>query len=195
MSQPILSFDEGAGRKLAEMREAGRFTDSALRVSVQEEGAAFHYQIEVVEEDAREAGDAIVECEGIAVYVDPGSAPRLRGATLRYVDDLSGSGFKFDNPNRPRLLENPIAARVQQVLDEQINPGVASHGGRVSLVDVQESRVWIRFGGGCQGCGQADVTLKEGVVGALRQAVPEIAEVLDATDHAAGEQPYFPSAR
>ncbi len=67
MSQPILSFDEGAGRKLAEMREAGRFTDSALRVSVQEEGAAFHYQIEVVGQDARQAGDAVVDCEGIAV--------------------------------------------------------------------------------------------------------------------------------
>ena len=195
MSQPILSFDEAAGRKLAEMRESGRFTDSALRVSVQEEGAAFHYQIEVVQEDAREDGDAIVDCDGIALYVDPESVPRLRGAPLRYVDDLSGSGFKFDNPNRPRLLENPIAARVQQVLDEQINPGVAAHGGRVSLIDVQERRVWIRFGGGCQGCGMADVTLKEGVVGALQQAVPEITEVLDATDHAAGEQPYFPSAR
>ncbi len=194
MSQPILSFDEGAGRKLAEMREAGRFADSALRVSVQEEGAAFHYQIEVVKEDERGEGDAIVDCNGIAFYVDAESAPRLQGATLRYVDDLGGSGFKFDNPNRPRLLENPIAARVQQVLDEQIKPGVASHGGRVSLVDVQESRVWIRFGSGCQGCGMADVTLKEGVVGALRQAVPEIAEVLDATDHAAGEQPYYPPA-
>ena len=195
MDQPILSFDEGAGRKLAEMREAGRFTDSALRVSVQEEGAAFHYEIEVVKQEAREEGDAVVDCDGIAFYVDPDSVPRLKGATLRYVDDLDGSGFKFDNPNRPRLLENPIAARVQQVLDEQINPGVAAHGGRVSLVDVQERRVSIRFGGGCQGCGMADVTLKEGVVGALRQAVPEIAEVLDVTDHAAGEQPYLPPAR
>ena len=194
MDQPILSFDDGAGRKLAEMREAGRFTDSALRVSVQEEGAAFHYQIEVVKEDAREASDAVVDCDGVAFYVDSQSAPRLQGATLRYVDDLEGSGFKFDNPNRPRLLENPLAARVQQILDERINPGVAAHGGRVSLVDVRESRVWIRFGGGCQGCGMADVTLKEGVVGALREAVPEIAEVLDATDHAAGEQPYYPPA-
>jgi len=191
MSQAILSFDAGAIRKLCEMRDAGRFEDSALRVSVDEEGAAFHYQIEVVAADARSDDDELALCEGIPFYVDRQSAPRLRGATLGYVDGLSGAGFKFDNPNRPRLLDDPVAARVQQVLDEEINPGVAAHGGRVSLVGVEEGRVLIRFGGGCQGCGMADVTLKEGVVAALKRAVPEIGEVLDATDHAAGENPYF----
>ena len=191
MSDPILQFDDHAIRKLAEMREAGRFDGSALRVSVEEEGASFHYQIEVVQEDSRDESDAVVDCEDVAFYVDPASAPLLRGATLRYVDDLGGSGFKFENPNRPKLLENPLARRVQQVLDDEINPGVAAHGGRVTLVDVQEGRVYVRFGGGCQGCGMADVTLKEGVTGSLQRAVPEIAEVLDATDHEAGTDPYF----
>ncbi len=90
-----------------------------------------------------------------------------------------------------KLLANPLAARVQQVLDDEINPGVASHGGRVSLVKVDEARVFIRFGGGCQGCGMVDVTLRDGVIGTLQRAVPEISEVLDTTDHEAGDNPYY----
>ena len=191
MSDPILRFDEGATHKLTEMRDANRFDGSALRVSVEEEGATFHYQIEVVREDTGQESDLVAACQGVRFFVDPGSAEKLRGATLQYVDDLGGGGFRFENPNRPALLGNPLAARVQQVLDDEINPGVASHGGRVVLVDVEDQNVFIRFGGGCQGCGMANVTLKEGVMGSLRRAIPEIAEVLDTTDHAAGTDPYF----
>lgn len=191
MSDPVLRFDEGATRKLDEMREAGRFEGSALRISVDEEGAAFRYQIEVVDRESGAEGDEVLDCNGLGVYVDPASAERLRGATVEYVDRLEGAGFRFENPNRPALLENPLAAKVQEVLDREINPGVAAHGGRVSLEGVDGSRVTVRFGGGCQGCGQADVTLKEGVVAAIRRQVPEVSEVLDATDHAAGENPYY----
>jgi Fe/S biogenesis protein NfuA len=191
MSDPVLRFDEGATRKLTEMREAGRFDGSALRISVDEEGAAFHYQIEVVDQGTDSEGDEVLDCEGIGVLVDPVSAGRLRGATLEYVDRLEGAGFRFDNPNKPALLDNPLAAKVQEILDREINPGVAAHGGRVSLVAVEDTRVTVRFGGGCQGCGQADVTLKEGVVATIQRQVPEVSEVLDATDHAAGESPYY----
>ena len=191
MSEPVLRFDDGATQKLDEMREAGRFDGTELRISVDEEGAAFHYQIEVVDQDTRGEGDAVLDCNGIAVLVDPVSAGRLRGATLEYVDRLEGGGFRFDNPNKPALLANPLAARVQEILDQEINPGVAAHGGRVSLTAVEDTRVYVRFGGGCQGCGQADVTLKEGVVATIQRQIPEITEVLDATDHEAGETPYY----
>jgi Fe/S biogenesis protein NfuA len=185
MSDPVLSIDEAAQRKLAEMRDAGRFQSSALRVTVDEEGASFLYQIQIVDQGERTDDDVVVPCDGIPLYVDGASASRLRGAQLQYVDSLSGGGFRFENPNQPRLLQNPLAARVQRVLDDEINPGVAAHGGRVALVDVQEDRAFIRFGGGCQGCGMADVTLRDGVVGAIKRGVPEIREVLDATDHTA----------
>jgi Fe/S biogenesis protein NfuA len=89
------------------------------------------------------------------------------------------------------LLADPLAVRVQTILDEEINPGVAAHGGRVALMDVKGGRVFIKFGGGCQGCGQADVTLKDGVVATLTRQLPEIREVVDATDHTAGENPYY----
>ncbi|MDP7570655.1 MAG: NifU family protein, partial [Myxococcota bacterium] len=108
----------------------------------------------------------------------------------RYVESMSGGGFRFENPNKPSLLDDPLAVRVQQVLDDEINPGVAAHGGRVALMNVENHRVFIRFGGGCQGCGQADVTLKDGVVATLTSRIPEIAEVIDTTDHSAGENPY-----
>lgn len=191
MAEPLLRFDEVATSKLVEMREAGRFQGSGLRVTVTEDGAAFLYQIEVVDDDTRTDADEVVDCEGISVYVDPASAALLRGAELQYVDSLSGGGFRFENPNRPELLANPLAARVQQVLDDEINPGVASHGGRVSLVNVEDARVFIRFGGGCQGCGMVDVTLRDGVIGTLQRAVPEISEVLDTTDHESGDNPYY----
>ena len=191
MGDPILRFDEGAISKLVEMRDSGRFQGSGLRVVVEEEGAAFLYQIEIVDLETRTDADEVVACEGIPVFVDLSSAPRLRGAELQYVDELSGGGFKFDNPNRPRLLDNPLAARVQRVLDDEINPGVAAHGGRVSLVNVEDERVYIRFGGGCQGCGMVDVTLRDGVIGTLQRSVPEISEVLDTTDHGSGDNPYY----
>ena len=191
MAEPLLRFDEVATSKLVEMRDAGRFQGSGLRVSVTEDGAAFLYQIEVVDEDTRTDADEGVDCEGVSVYVDPSSAALLRGAELQYVDSLSGGGFKFENPNRPALLATPLAARVQQVLDDEINPGVASHGGRVSLVKVEDDRVFIRFGGGCQGCGMVDVTLRDGVIGTLQRSVPEISEVLDTTDHESGDNPYY----
>ena len=192
MDAPLLALDPAAGRKLAEMRAAGRFDGSALRVSASERGAAFHYALELVDAEGRAVGDVVVEAAGIRLYVDAASAPLLRGATLQYVESLSGGGFRFENPNRPRLLDLPLAERVQRILDEQINPGIAAHGGRVTLIDVQGDRVVVEFGGGCQGCGMADVTLREGVTATLRQALPEISAVVDATDHEAGESPYHP---
>lgn len=192
MERLPFALDEAAGRKLAEMRAAGRFDGSALRVSVREHGATFRYALELVDADSRDAADVVVEAAGISFYVDAESLPRLRGATLEYVETLSGGGFRFDNPNRPALLALPLAAEVQRVLDEEINPGIAAHGGRVALLDVRGGRVVVEFGGGCQGCGMADVTLREGVAAALRRALPEIREVVDATDHEAGESPYHP---
>ena len=189
---PLLALDAGAERKLSEMREAGRFDASALRVSVRERGASFRYSLEVVDASARAEDDAAFEAVGVRFHVDGASQPLLRGATLQYVEDLTGGGFRFENPNRPRLLDVPLAGQVQRLLDEEINPGVAAHGGRVTLVDVAGGRVVVEFGGGCQGCGMANLTLREGVTATLRRALPEISEVVDATDHEAGETPYHP---
>lgn len=94
-------------------------------------------------------------------------------------------------PEGDRLPSEQVRMRVQQVLDDMINPGVAAHGGFVELLDVQDDNVYIRMGGGCQGCGAADVTLKMGIERLIRDNVPQVREILDTTDHGSGQNPYY----
>ncbi len=88
-------------------------------------------------------------------------------------------------------LETPDGIAVRQVLEEKINPAIASHGGRIALVDVKDDTVYLRLEGGCQGCGMANVTLKQGVEVEIKRTVPSITNVLDVTDHAGGGNPYY----
>lgn len=94
-------------------------------------------------------------------------------------------------PEGERLSSDIVRTKVQQVLDDMINPGVASHGGFVELLDVQGDNIFIRMGGGCQGCGAADVTLKMGIERLIREHVPQVREILDTTDHGSGMNPYY----
>jgi Fe-S cluster biogenesis protein NfuA len=91
--------------------------------------------------------------------------------------------------------DDALYERVADVFEQQVNPMVARHGGRVELIDVQEGTVMLRMSGGCQGCGMADVTLRQGIEGVLARFVPEIKGVVDITDHSAGTSPYFQSAK
>ena len=94
-------------------------------------------------------------------------------------------------PEGELLAASALREKVQQILDDQINPGVASHGGFVELLDVQEDNIYIRMGGGCQGCGAADVTLKMGIERLIRDQVPQVREIFDTTDHASGQNPFY----
>lgn len=88
-----------------------------------------------------------------------------------------------------------IKKRVQEILNNEINPAVAAHGGWIELIDVKRNEVFIRMGGGCAGCGMADVTLKQGVEKTIREAIPEVGAIMDTTDHAAGRNPYYSPAK
>ncbi len=119
-----------------------------------------------------------------------------------YVPDLEGISFLNSKPSAEDNvaagkagLNSPQAEAIQRLLDEQVNPTVASHGGHISLIDVADNRAYILLGGGCQGCGMADVTLKQGVEVAIMEAVPSIVEVIDTTDHAGGNNPYYQGAK
>ncbi len=191
MTEPTLTVTDAAAEKIRAAKTSEGRDNVALRVMAREDGAKFRYELKLVDADSKEADDSVIHLEGIDIFLDRESAPRLDRATLDYVEDISGSGLKFENPNQTTLGRHPLAGRVQAVLDERINPGLAAHGGVVSLVDIQEARVVLSFGGGCQGCGMADLTMKEGVSAQLKQQIPEISEVVDATDHAAGENPYY----
>jgi NFU1 iron-sulfur cluster scaffold homolog, mitochondrial len=91
--------------------------------------------------------------------------------------------------------DDALYVRVAALFDEQVNPMVARHGGRVELIDVQDAVVMLRMGGGCQGCGMADVTLRQGIEGMLAQHVPEVRGIVDITDHAQGANPYFQASK
>ncbi len=186
----MLTITELAKKQVAEAMKSEERDDLALRISITgRSGGGFRYQMDLVGVDETRPGDEVIELDVFNVYVDAESAPDLTGATVDFVTRLSESGFKFDNPNSP--WGDSVAADVQRVLDDQINPQIAAHGGFVTLIDVKEETAFITMGGGCQGCGMADVTLKEGVEQAIIEAVPAINRVLDATDHAAGTNPYY----
>ena len=93
------------------------------------------------------------------------------------------------------LEQEEIKQRVQKILDEMINPAVAGHGGVVDLLDVKENVVYLRLGGGCQGCGMVNVTLKQGIEATLKEEIPQVAGVIDQTDHAGGTNPYYQPAK
>jgi Fe/S biogenesis protein NfuA len=88
-------------------------------------------------------------------------------------------------------MSEELKTRVQELIETMINPAVAGHGGFVELIDVQDNRVYLQMGGGCQGCGAADITLKSGIERLIKEEIPEVTEVLDTTDHASGQNPYY----
>jgi len=137
---------------------------------------------------------------GLTVIVPDASVGQLRGSTLD-VPSLPGQGgLVIRNPNRPnplgdmgRLeLTGGIGEKVQQLLDMAVNPALASHGGFASLVEVHDDdSVVVTMGGGCQGCAMSQATLSDGIKRAIMEAIPEVSDVVDVTDHEAGENPYF----
>jgi len=191
----IVIVTDAAREKIREIMEMQNITGrGAIRVAIAGRGpAGFNYQMSL-EEDAQPAEGEVVQDEGeFKILLDGASLEKLRGASVDFVGQLVGGGFKIDNPNS--VWDDPLAAEIQALIDSQINPGVASHGGYVELLDVKDSRVFVRMGGGCQGCGMASVTLKQGVEVLIKQQFPQIEAVVDTTDHAGGENPYYQPAK
>jgi Fe/S biogenesis protein NfuA len=188
----MFQITEAALVKLHEMMEANNAQDSALRVAIQGRGPqGFMYMIGFVDEDNQTEGDTVVNLDGLKVFIDPDTLPNIKGSKMDYIESPFQNGFNIDNPNP--LWKDPLAMKVQKVLDEQVNPSVASHGGFVSLVEVKGDVAYVAMGGGCQGCGLARVTLSQGVDVMIKKAVPEIVEIVDVTDHAVGKNPFYKS--
>ena len=162
----------------------------ALRLGVDGRGAGgFRYRLGFAAPEERRPDDTVVEAGGFEMWIDPASVPQLGGASIDYVETLHESGFKIDNPNP--AWTDPTAAAIQRLLDAEINPAIAMHGGYVELLDVKEGVAYVSMGGGCRGCGMADVTLRQGVEVRIRESVPAIHSVVDTTDHAGGTNPYY----
>lgn len=188
----MISFTDAAGAKVREYMGMTEGTTLGVRVVAHRQGRArFGYELSLVTEGDDFPTDVRVDQNGFTVFVDPASAELLTGATVDFRSDLSGAGFTFDNPNTKVAWDDPVAQRVQDVLEEKVMPAIAGHGGWVDLVKVEGDAAIIEMGGGCQGCGMSNVTLKQGIEAAILEHVPEIKRVLDATDHDSGASPYY----
>ncbi|HEY43166.1 MAG TPA: iron-sulfur cluster assembly accessory protein [Anaerolineae bacterium] len=190
----MITITDTAKEKILAAMEAKDVKGMALRLAIVGRGPmGFRYSMAFVPSTEKKPEDVVSNFGELQVFIDPESAPNLEGATMDYLEDNFQQGFKIDNPNP--LWTDPIAQAVQEVIDTQINPGIAMHRGFVTLLDVKNGVAYITFGGGCQGCGMVDVTLKQGVEVMIREAIPEIDQVLDTTDHAGGNNPYYQPGR
>lgn len=147
-------------------------------------------------EPADLAGDELtIRCDGFDLHVERDSVPWMEGATMDFEPTHAGGLLNVRAPRIKGEIPGPeagLAERVRYVLEADVNPRLAAHSGRVTLVAVDaDASVVLQFGGSCHGCGMADVTLKQGVEKTLRERIPEITAVRDATDHASGTQPYY----
>ncbi len=173
-----------------------------LEISGEHEGA-YSYDMYFQARSDAGAGDVVQHDDDLPVVIPEASSERLQGATLDFVTDASGEGgLVIVNPNTPPVptlrglqpevdLSDPLAQRVVSVLEEQVNPSIAAHGGRADLVAVADASVYLRLSGGCQGCGMAKATLSQGIEVILREAIPELVNIVDVTDHADGTNPYY----
>ena len=167
-------------------------------------GNQFTYDLSFLDIDQARSDDRRVDFGDLLVIIAAKDIDKFDGASLDMSEDPDAPGLTMDNPNTPSpaMIGNPadlpelkgeLAEKVQAVLENQINPAIASHGGAAQLIGVEGNDIYLRLGGGCQGCGMAQVTLTQGIEASLREAVPEIGNIRDATDHAAGENPYCAS--
>jgi Fe/S biogenesis protein NfuA len=190
----MLTFTERAREMVLAFLGQSQGEVQALRIQA-EGGSPLvpSFELTLVDDEDRDPEDLEVDGGGFRVLVDPRSAERLQGATVDFVERVNESGFEIRTPASANgaAPAGELAERVQGVLDEQVNPAIAAHGGRIDLVGVEGSEVYMEMSGGCQGCAMSRMTLRQGVEKMIRQAIPEVTEIHDVTDHAAGENPYF----
>ena len=197
----MISFTDRAREMVATFLGEGDDATQALRIRVGGTSTAPSFDLTLVDPGERTEDEREVDGGGFSVFVEEDDVSMLEGATVDFVERVNESGFEV----RPAdgVVPEPvtrgskgaptgeIAERVREVLDDQVNPAIASHGGLISLIDVEETEIYVEMSGGCQGCALSRMTLRQGVERMLREAVPELTAVHDITDHASGENPYM----
>ena len=203
----MIDITPAARARIDGLVEAEVVREPAIRIGLEsgteKSPLARNYAISLVEKEERERTEIAINVEGIRVFLNLDTSTLLSGATVDWVDEGGNSGFRVIDPKATRpaappprdpdelVLSGPLAERVQEIIDEMINPGIASHGGYVELVDVSDDTLYIRMGGGCQGCAASAATLRMGIERMIREQIPEIDSIVDVTDHAAGVTPYY----
>lgn len=199
----VLTVTDAARTFIAEARAQEKDAESIslfLEINGVANGA-FTYDMWFQATEDAESDDVRIEHDDLTVVVIGNSQADIQGATL----DLGDGGLVMMNPNSPAAaasaspgpssdLSSPLEIAVLEVLEHQVNPQIAAHGGRADLVAVRDSVAYLRLQGGCQGCGHAAATLTQGIVTAIQAAIPEITDVVDVTAHSEGTNPYYASS-
>lgn len=205
MTGQYLTVTDEAIEKITAIRDAEPPGDGEFALFLEvtgDNGMQFTYDLSFMPLADAEPTDVVERFGQLAIVMPGRDVDKLNGAELR----ISGSSLAIENPNAPQSplvgmdgvpgdLEGPLADRVAQVLEQQVNPAIAGHGGAARLVSVDDTVAYLELMGGCQGCGMAAVTLKQGIERILHDTIPELTGVVDVTDHASGENPYYQSAK
>lgn len=198
----VLTIEPAALEMIRELRD-NEPGDEEFALSIEVtgfRGPQFSYELAFV--PLADKADNWVEerHEDLAVIFPKADVGKLDGAAL----ELTGDGLAMNNPNRPATpemagpagdLSGPLVDQINQVITEQVNPAIAAHGGGAELVSVDGTIAYLRLFGGCQGCGLAQVTLKQGIERILLESIDELTQVVDVTDHASGDSPYYESQK
>ena len=168
-----------------------------VRLSAMHPGTAkADVRLEFAEATELQGDEWAIDCEGFTLWLDAASVQYLDGAEIDYAQLPTGGQLQIRAPKIKGVVPGESASLVERVrwtVEHEINPQLAQHGGHVAVQEVTaEGVVVLRFGGGCHGCGMADVTLKQGIEKTLLEKVPGVTAVRDATDHATGDAPYMP---
>ncbi|MEJ6512671.1 MAG: NifU family protein [Actinomycetota bacterium] len=199
----VLTVAPDALGRVLEIRDTEEDPGSiCLRVEITgSAGVDYTYDLGWATISELDAEDDLSVQGGLSVVVAANSIDTMRGAMLDLPRASSQGGFVIKNPNRPAPV-NPLEGRdieltgdipdkVTQLLEEVINPGLAQHGGFAALVGVDDTTVFLTMGGGCQGCAMSAATLRDGITASIYESIPEVTDVVDVTDHNAGDNPFY----
>jgi Fe/S biogenesis protein NfuA len=197
----VVTVTDAARDKILELRASEDDADTlALRVEVTGvNGVEYAYDLSFAGIDEADEDDSVDTSSELTVIVPAASVSELVGATLDLPASSGQGGLVLRNPNRPNPLSaskieltGTLEEKLQQLLDRQINPALAAHGGFAELKRVvEDTKVEVLMGGGCQGCAVSAMTLRDGIARAIVESIPEITDVIDVTDHDAGENPFY----
>ncbi len=199
----IVEISDAARDQIAALREGEGIPDLHLGLRITGVGQqGFIYETSFLRSEDITATDVVEDHGGLPVAIAVDSVENLRGAVLDLSGDGTGPGLVMRNPNVPSPtlggaalgdleLTGTSEEKIRMLLEERINPAIASHGGVANLVRVDGEIAHLELGGGCQGCGLAAVTLRQGIERSILDAIPEITEVVDVTDHSMGTNPFY----
>ena len=199
-SSTVVEITPAALEQIIALRDQESIPDLHLGLRIAGVGAnGFIYETAFLRGSDVSQEDHVEDHGGLAVAIPAENLDDLRGSVLDLAGDPAAPGLVLRNPNpaTPPItegdveLEGSIEERVQQLIEMYINPAIAAHGGFVTLSEIDGDRALVELGGGCQGCGLAAMTLRQGIESSIKHHVPEIVEVVDVTDHTAGENPFF----